>query len=227
MQFGPVCSRCAPFSGLQGPETIKKGHHTATSDFYTIITTATTATSIHGTYQVYLDRAVKLLLLLIAILPRFHGTYQIYLDRAVWAGWQPLRPFSGLQILETVKKGHHRCLPVLPVIYKCSVNCSAVWAGWQPLKLFSGSGLSVVYFCDYNTIITTATIATNCYTTTLSWNLPDRAVWAGWQPLRPFSGLHRPKGSPQRHFDYTTITIATTATNCYTTTLSWNLPDLP
>ena len=48
------------------------------------------------------------------------------------------RPFSGLQGPETVKKGHHRCLPVLPVIYKCSVNCSAVWAGWQPLQFFFG-----------------------------------------------------------------------------------------
>ena len=93
----------------------------------------------HGTYQVYLDRAVSagwqlwrpylfllrpkmvkkghqrvcqqylllplLLLLLIALLPRFHGTYQVY-HRAVWAGWQLWRPF--LLFLKTVKKGYQR-----------------------------------------------------------------------------------------------------------------------
>ena len=114
-----------PFSGLHRPEKVKKGHHSGLSVVYLCV--------------VLLP---LLLLLLTALLPRFRGTYQIYLDRAVWAGWQPLRPFSGLRRPETVKKGHH-------------------------------SGLSVVYLCDYNATITTATIATNCYTTTLSWNLPD------------------------------------------------------
>ena len=30
--------------------------------------------------------------ILLALPPRFHGTYQVYLDRAVWAGWQLLLP---------------------------------------------------------------------------------------------------------------------------------------
>ena len=40
--------------------------------------------------------------------PRFHGTYQVYLDRAVWAGWQLWRPFLFLLRPKTVKKGHQR-----------------------------------------------------------------------------------------------------------------------
>ena len=97
--------------------------------------------------------------------------------------------------------------------------------------------------------ITAATTATNCFTTTLSWNRPDlrtlfvpplpprfhgtyqvyldRAVWAGWQLWRPFLFLLRPKTvTPKGLSAVPTITAATTATNCFTTTLSWNRPDL-
>ena len=100
--------------------------------------------------------------------------------------------------------------------------------------------------------ITAATTATNCFTTTLSWNRPDLrtlfvpplpprfhgtyqvyldgAVWAGWQLWRPFLFLLRPKTVKKGHqrglSAVLTITAATTATNCFTTTLSWNRPDL-
>ena len=44
---------------------------------------------------------------------------------------------------------------------------STLIQGPETVKKGHHSGLSVVYVCDYNIIITTATIATNCYTTTL------------------------------------------------------------
>ena len=69
--------------------------------------------------------------------------------------------------------------------------------------------------------ITAATTATNCFTTTLSWNRPDLrtlfvpplpprfhgtyqvyldgAVWAGWQLWRPFLFLLRPKTVKKGH----------------------------
>ena len=210
-----------------------KGHHSGTSDYYTTITTATTATNCYTTTLSWnlpdlpWSRGQKrskrvttaaplttilllplLLLLLTAVLPRFHRTYQI-LDRAVWAGWQPLRRFSGLQGPETVKKGHHRCLPVLPVIYKCSVNCSAVAAALffgppKTRKRGHHSGLSVVYLCDYNITITTATIATTTIlprfhgTYQLPWPCSLGRLAAAATLFRP-PAWNGQKGSPHRH----------------------------
>ena len=194
-------------------KTVKKGHQRGLSAVPTI-TAATTATNCFTTTLSW-NRPDLRTLFVTPLPPRFHGTYQVYLDRAVWAGWQLWRPFLFLLRPKTVKKGHQRGLSAVPTI-------------------------------------TAATTATNCFTTTLSWNRPDlrtlfvpplpprfhgtyqvyldRAVWAGWQLWRPFLFLLRPKTVKKGHqrglSAVPTITAATTATNCFTTTLSWNRPDL-
>ena len=93
--------------------------------------------------------------------------------------------------------------------------------------------------------ITAATTATNCFTTTLlptlfvpplptlSWNLPGLAWPCSLGRLAALATLFVPpeaqngqKGSWKGLSAVPTITAATTATNCFTTTLSWNRPDL-
>ena len=175
------------------------------------ITAATTATNCFTTTLSW-HRPDLRTLFVPPLPPRFHGTYQVYLDRAVWAGWQLWRPFLFLLRPKNGQKGSPKGLSAVPTI-------------------------------------TAATTATNCFTTTLSWNRPDlrtlfvpplpprfhgtyqvyldRAVWAGWQLWRPFLFLLRPKTvTPKGLSAVPTITAATTATNCFTTTLSWNRPDL-
>ena len=276
---------------LLRPKTVKKGHQRGLSAVPTI-TAATTATNCFTTTLSW-NRPDLRTLFVPPLPPRFHGTYQVYLDRAVWAGWQLWRPFLFLLRPKTVKKGHQRGLSAVPTITAATTatNCftttlswnrpdlrtlfvpplpprfhgtyqvyldRAVWAGWQlwrpflfllrPKTVKKGHqrGLSAV------PTITAATTATNCFTTTLSWNRPDlrtlfvppfpprfhgtyqvyldRAVWAGWQLWRPFLFLLRPKTVKKGHqrglSAVPTITAATTATNCFTTTLSWNRPDL-
>ena len=131
---GPAGSSGDPFCSCWGPKRSKR----------------VTKKSVSSTYYY---RCYLLLLLLIALLPRFHGTYQIYLDRAVWAGWKLWRPFLFLLGPKTVKKGHQRVcqqyllLPLLLLLliallqrfhgtYQIYLD-RAVWAGWQ-----------LCYYCD-------------------------------------------------------------------------------
>ena len=71
------------------------------------ITAATTATNCFTTTLSW-NRPDLRTLFVPPLPPRFHGTYQVYLDRAVWAGWQLWRPFLFLLRPKTVKKGHQR-----------------------------------------------------------------------------------------------------------------------
>ena len=124
-----------------GPKTVKKGHQRVCQQYLLL---------------------PLLLLLLIALLPRFDGTYQIYLDRAVWAGWKLWRPFLFLLGPKTVKKGHQRVcqqyllLPLLLLLHN---------AFMEPTRFT----LTVQFWPAGSS----ATTATNCLITTLSWNLPD------------------------------------------------------
>ena len=81
---GPAGSSGDPFLFLLGPKTVKKGHQRVCQQYLLL---------------------PLLLLLLIALLPRFDGTYQIYLDRAVWAGWKLWRPFLFLLGPQNGQKG--------------------------------------------------------------------------------------------------------------------------
>ena len=239
------------------------------------ITAATTATNCFTTTLSW-NRPDLRTLFVPPLPPRFHGTYQVYLDGAVWAGWQLWRPFLFLLRPKTVKKGHQRVCQqylLLPLLLLLLIALLPRFHGtdqiYGPFLFFlyhhafmeptrstltvqfgpagsSGDPFSSTYYY--------ATTATNCFTTTLSWNRPDLrtlfvpplpprfhgtyqvyldgAVWAGWQLWRPFLFLLRPKTVKKGHprvclSAVPTITAATTATNnCFTTTLSWNRPDL-
>ena len=72
------------------------------------------------------------------------------------------------------------------------------------------------------------------FTTTRSWNLPGLPWPCSFGRLAALATLFVPpeaqngqKGSQKSLSAVPTITAATTATNCLTTTLSWNLPGLP
>ena len=130
------------------------------------------------------------------LLPRFPGIYhRSTLDRAVWAGWPPLRPFSGLPEPETVKKGHQSGLSVVPLS-----TCTAT-------KSF-----------------TTTLTATNYYHAFLesTTDLPGHRSWAGWPPLRPFSGLPEPETVKKGHQSGLSVVLLSTctATKSSTTTLT-------
>ena len=76
-----------PFSVLQGPEMVKKGHQSGPA-------TKSSTTTLTPTNWLLTTTTLSWNLL------------PIYLRRALWAGWPPLRPFSVLQGPEMVKKGH-------------------------------------------------------------------------------------------------------------------------
>ena len=194
----------------------------------------------HGTYQVYFDRAVwagwqlwrpflfllrpktvkkghqrvcqqylllpLLLLLLIALLIALPPHYQV--DRAVWAGWQLWWPFLFLLRPKMVKKGHQRVCQqylLLPLLLLLLIALLPRFHGTDQIS----------------------------FTTTLSWNLPGLPWPCSLGRLAALATLFVPpeaqngqKGSPKGLSAVPTTTAATTATNSFTTTLSWNRPDL-
>ena len=200
------------------------------------ITAATTATNCFTT-RLSWNRPDLRTLFVPPLPPRFHGTYQVYLDRAVWAGWQLWRPFLFLLRPKTVKKGHQRVCQqylLLPLLLLLLIALLPRFHGTDQIYgpfLFllyhhafmepTRSTLTVQRVLSAVPTITAATTATNCFTTTLSWNRPDlrtlfvpplpprfhgtyqvyldRAVWAGWQLWRPFLFLLRPKTVKKGH----------------------------
>ena len=262
VQFGPAGSSGDPFCSSWGPKRSKRVHQRVCQQC-------------RFTTTLSWNRPDLRTLFVLPLPPRFHGTYQVYLDRAVWAGWQLWRPFLFLLRPKTVKKGHQRVCQqylLLPLLLLLLIALLPRFHGtdqiYGPFLFFlyhhafmepTRSTLTVQFGPAGSSRVCQQYLLLPLLLLLLIALLPrfhgiDQIYGpflfllyhhAFMEPTRstltvqfgpagssgdPFCSILRPKtvkkGPPNGLSAVPTTSAAATATNCFTTTLSWNRPDL-